>query len=180
MENGIDSFLSNPEVLNKLRTDFAKNQNQTAKNIHNALDVSDIKTAHRLAHSLKGLAGLIQESTLANHAQALEDKLRDFSIVKSDIPTHLLDDMETELNIVLEKIPLPQASSKPLVLDKAKATQTFNELQPLLVRRSMSSLSYVADLQTIPGAEKLAELVEGFEFAKAIKELEAVAELLKI
>jgi len=180
MVNEIDNFFSNPEVLNKLRADFIKYQHQTAQNIYNALDAGDIKTAHRLAHSLKSLAALIQENALASYAQTLEDNLRDFSITKSDIPAHMLDNMEAELNIVLKKISKPQSSAEPLVLDSAKAAQTLIELQPLLVGRNIQSISHVAELRTIPGAEKLAELVEAFEFAKAAQELKTVRELLKI
>jgi len=103
-QNDIDSFLSSPAVLNKLRADFIETQSETAINVRKSINDSDIKTAHRLAHNLKSLAGLINENVLYDYAQTLEGILRNFSETANEIPAQALDDMENELARVVNRI----------------------------------------------------------------------------
>jgi len=76
-KGNIHDFQSDSDLIEKLRIDFAKNHKSTCTNIREALYYGDMKTAHRLAHSLKGLAGLIHESGLSQTAERVEQVLKD-------------------------------------------------------------------------------------------------------
>jgi len=103
--NKIDSnrFLTCPEVIKKLRSDFARTQSNTVINIKGAIEESDITTAHRLTHNLKSLSALIDEYRLAELARRLEIKLHDEKISVSGV-TDMLDELGSELTRVLQTI----------------------------------------------------------------------------
>jgi len=70
----IMNYQNNPELLRKLRSDFARNHKATMRDINSAIKSGDIKTAHHLSHTLKGLGGLIHESKLSAAAKCREAK----------------------------------------------------------------------------------------------------------
>ena len=72
-----DESEANEEFQKKLRINFFK-QNQTVhKEIMEAFETGDTKLAHRLAHSLKGDAGLIGKTALRSAAAEVETLLKD-------------------------------------------------------------------------------------------------------
>jgi histidyl-tRNA synthetase len=75
--NPFENFYMNAEISDKIRKDFLRTQKSSIQEIAEAIDLSDFKTAHRLVHNLKGLAGLIGKSELAELAQGVENILRD-------------------------------------------------------------------------------------------------------
>ena len=177
----IDSFLSDPDVLFKLRTDFAKTQRDAAVNMRRALDDSDIKTAYRLSHSLKGLAGLIKEDELTKRAQLIEDILRNESATADDIPEDMFNNMTNELARVLESIgPLAEHVNFSRALNKEKAAQTFDRLEPLLRSRNIEANAMLNELREIPESDELIDEIERFNFAKARDTLEKLREMLGV
>lgn len=177
----LDSFLSDPDVVLKLRTDFEKTQRDTTANIRLALDKGDIKTAHRLAHSLKGLAGLIKEDKLLARAQLVENILRDESATAADVPEDLFNNMADELARVLESIgPPAEQVKRPRTLDVEKATRTFDRLEPLLKTRNIEANTLLNELREIPETDEIIDQIEGFNFAKAKETLEKLRERLNV
>jgi len=84
----------------ELRPDFAQAHHSAMIDINDALEKHDISTAHRLAHTLKGVAGLIREYTLIDLAQVVETALS-----KSEYPLDEdLQALEAEFYYVLNKI----------------------------------------------------------------------------
>ncbi|MCL2226904.1 MAG: diguanylate cyclase [Oscillospiraceae bacterium] len=71
----INSYQSNPELIAKLRIDFVRHHKNAFIEMCNAIDTGDTETAHRLAHTIKGSAGLILESALARTAEKVEQVL---------------------------------------------------------------------------------------------------------
>ena len=55
---------------------FIHNQNQTVRSIQDAIAAGELKTAERLAHTLKGIAGTIGATALAKSARQLEGAIR--------------------------------------------------------------------------------------------------------
>jgi len=100
----INSFLTSPETVKKLRSDFGRAQSDTIANIEDALKNSDVITAHRLTHSLKSLSALINEHKLVELAHALEINLLDERMLASDVLTDILNELKQELNRVLRAI----------------------------------------------------------------------------
>ena len=164
----INSFMSDPLVLKRLQKDFYKTQHNMIQKLQTAIEASDIRTAHRLAHSLKGLAGLIGEDTVANYAKKAEQELQE---------TRKLDP-ETQINLTVE---LEKALSK-IDIDEEKTTPTgsidmlsgpdFTELVPLLKQRSQEATTFIPALKKLPDTETLIALIEGYDFRKAIKEID--------
>jgi len=81
--------------------EFINSNSNKFKEITSALDINDIKSAHRLAHSLKGNAGFLGKTSLQKAAEIVESRLKD---EKNLVTREELDMLESELNAVLEQI----------------------------------------------------------------------------
>lgn len=66
----------NAALIRKLLGRFVQSQTLATQRIYTALEANDVDAATREAHTLKGLAGNIGASMLAEHAQELETALR--------------------------------------------------------------------------------------------------------
>jgi len=173
----LDKFLASNDLAEKLKKDFVKTQKNTFANINQTLLDGDRETAHRLAHSLKGLAGLIHEDTLMEAAKRVE-----ISISLRGETTEELAALETELNRVLRSIKLEntEIDLTPKILDKEKAQVTFDKLVPLLSSRNTDALQLIGELKEIPGTDEVAEQIESLNFSPALKMLTALREKLGV
>lgn len=87
-------------LLNKMLNRFLQEQAQAVEKIIEAHDQGDNTTAHRLAHTLKGIAGSLSAQALREKAAALEDALE-----SGAVPTHLeklFSATDTELRKTIE------------------------------------------------------------------------------
>ena len=174
-----NKFLSDPKVIQKLRTDFAKVHGGAMQTLQDSLDQGDIATAHRMAHSLKGLAGLINEPALANCTREIELILargealcpilldgaaKELARVVADIRT-------TEIQAQIER---SKASQPSQTLDRATAQALLQQLHPMLQSRNMAAIDMVDQLRKIPGTKTLIEEIQSFAFAKALWTLETI------
>ena len=102
LDNGLldNPFLEDPEVLAKLRKEFVKNQGNVMEELYQAMTANDIKTTHRLVHTLKGLAALIGEKHLEKMAQESEMLLKNGKIPEA----HQLEALKNELFRVTDEI----------------------------------------------------------------------------
>ena len=164
-------YLYSTKISDKLQADFAKSQKNAISDLRQALKEHDLKTAHRLAHSLKGLAGLIHEHNLANAASIVENQLK-----QEEVSQPHLDALETELKRVLGHIASLQSAQfvhvpkRPSAISKANAEQArklIKQLEPLLEQRSADSLNLLHELSLLPGTEKLCEQIEDFDLKLA-------------
>ena len=161
----------------RLYTSFVKKNQTTPADIQVAIEAGDVKLAHRLAHTLKGLAGLMGKTGLQEAARVVESALSggDLAQIQGQ-----MDKLGHELNLVLEELSpyleagKPSAGAGGPVLDKAKARELFDKLEPLLQADSVSCMGFVEELKTVPGTGALIEQIEEYEFDKA---LAALAEL---
>jgi len=163
--------------LKQLKIYFAKNNRTTYENIKQAIEKNDLKKAHRLTHTLKSNAGQIGEERLQETAEAVEDILHKREEI---IPVSLLDKLETELESVLERLTQQPAeaeeSKKTEITDKERILEILNELEPLLTGRKPECMYMLDEIRKIPDTEKLANLVEEFDFVKAADELKRIME----
>jgi CheY-like chemotaxis protein len=72
VKSGLTKVGGNWKIYRKLLAKFAKHYVSVTEDIRNAITSSDIKTATRLVHTLKGLAGNIGAHNLYNSAVELE------------------------------------------------------------------------------------------------------------
>ena len=164
--SNIDNFQNSDVLLKKLRANFASKQKDAYFNIRQALDAGDIDTAHLLVHSVKGLAGLIHESALAEIAEKIELLLEEGKIPKDNE----LRVFETELQKVLKNI-------GTINVDKNEAISLLEELRELLKGRSAGSLDMLDKVKSIPETAVLARQIEKFDFGSALKTLDVLMEL---
>ena len=179
---GIDGYLSRPDVADKLQADFARSQRNVLLDIMRVLQSGDVKTAHRLAHTLRGLAGIIKETSLAQAAADLENLLAQGE--RGEAAIQQLSIMEHELTPVLEgiKARMPNGNKPPpgMALDKDRARDLLGRLANSLSENGAENLDLVEDLRGIPEAAVLVRLVEEFDFDTASKTLPALREVLEL
>ena len=175
-ENGIDSFLKSDEVVNTLRVDFVRSHKKSLSKITEALDTGDTETAYRLAHTIKGAAGLIFEDELVEIAENAENLLR-----KGEVPTKsCLYALESELSKVLASVAMPELSmpsgEKPF--DRDKILASLDALEPLLELQDAGCLKHLSELRHIPQAAVLLWQIEAFQFDSALISLKTLREVI--
>ena len=162
-------ILSDEELRRHLLNDFVKDNRSKIGEIKAALDINDIKLAHRLVHSLKNNAALIDKPILQKAAADMELSLRKGENLATQAQIDLL---ETELysslyetETLLKLYPsTPKAKAPSVAYDKEKSIKVLKSLEPLLKSGNPDSLNYLNDLYAIPGSEKLIEHMENFNF----------------
>lgn len=155
----------------RLLTNFVKRNQTTFADIVAAINSEDIKLAHRLAHTLRGLAGLMGETALQMAARDVEHSLADGNMGNI---TGELSALEQELKPVLDKLsPLLNEEKPPepeeADFDKAKAFELVGRLEPLLQIDSAASLKLTDELRAFPGTGALIEQIEDYEFETALE-----------
>ena len=161
------------ELQKKLKSNFVKNNQTTFDEIIKAVEVGDIKLAHRLAHTLKSNAGQIGEKRLREAAAAMEAMLSEGKIQPDEDIKRIL---EAELKSVLNKLNsfMIETDHKHVdaITDAIKVREIIEKLEPMLRSHSSECLNLLDDIRAIPGAEELALLIDDFSFKQALAELD--------
>ena len=172
-------FVEEEEQRMELIAAFVKSNKNSISEINEAVSAGNIKLAHRLAHTLKGVAGIIGITALVEAALAVEQSLS--SGIKSSLNEQITA-LENELNIALDELTPILDKYKGLVInkvenksmDKESLSAILNTLDSLLESDSFDCLNLVNDLNMIPGMEKLVSQVEGLQFKQARETLAAI------
>jgi len=165
-------------VIKLLKTNFVKSNQNTFSDFVACLDNGELRTAHRMVHTLKSNAGQIGEKRLHLTAAFTEAMLKDGVNKLKD--EHLIN-LETELNAVLATL-APLINEKrniidPELFDKEKALELISELEPLIKNNDMTCLNLSEKIAaTIPGSEELLDLIDDCEFTKAAASLNELKE----
>ena len=170
----INDYQNDSAVQEKLRKEFAISDKNTFPEIIQALSVGDTKKACLLAHTLKGVAGLMHETELMKAASDVEQLLMNDEIP----PDELLSTLENELNHVLKSTvaPVPLAYEDAMDSDEAKAL--LDELETLLENSDATCIDFSDKLRKIPEAAILARQIEVFDFVTALKSLKTLKDIL--
>jgi len=170
----INDFQSDINLVSKLRADFLRGHKNTFFDITYALEHGDVKTAHRLTHTLKGLAGLIKEGALEQAAKRVEHVFNE-----GGTPTEeQLLAVKTELSKVLSGIKPTEQAPSNIDFDKSIFFELYNELEPLLKSGNADCLNYIGELAKIPESTVLIHLIEEFDFGTAAKVLRAMRAIM--
>jgi signal transduction histidine kinase/CheY-like chemotaxis protein/HAMP domain-containing protein len=166
-----DEYVEEDDQRMELITAFVKSNQTTFKDITDALEAGDAKLAHRLAHTLKGVAGLVGMNALSQAAQVVEQSL---STGKMELLNDQMSSLEKELNAALDELTqVINHSGKNIKqtadgsFDKKKTLELLDTLDSLLESDSFDSVNLVDDLNMIPGMEQLASQVENLKFKQA-------------
>jgi len=167
----------------ELISTFVKSNQSTIKDLNNAIEKDDIKLAHRLAHTLKGVSGIVGMDTLAEAAQNVEQMLFkgnvEFINEKIKILKKELDNAFNEfIPQINDYAAIHKNKNKDIIYDKERSLQLLDKLDSLLEADSFDSLSLVDDLSMIPGTGQLALQIENMKFKQARETLAAVRENL--
>jgi CheY-like chemotaxis protein len=166
-KTGIMNFQDGDELQARLRQDFVRNQKNTFAEIRKAVQEGDIKTAHILVHTLKGVAGLIKETALAQAAEQVENLLEH----EKSLSDKQLAPLQAELNCVIKSIEVNTSTPSPQIgktMDRDKASELFFWLEPLLLSRNIEALEMLDELRKLPETFVLCKLIEDYEFKAAI------------
>ena len=68
----MEEYLMQPEMQAQIREDFLESQSDFIRQVSSAALIHDIETAHRLVHTLKGIAMLLFEEKLTNACEVVE------------------------------------------------------------------------------------------------------------
>ncbi|MCL2696447.1 MAG: ATP-binding protein [Oscillospiraceae bacterium] len=174
----IDEHDNNGELQKKLRINFAKNNRTTHNDIADAFKAGDTKLAHRLAHTLKGNAGLINMPELQKAASEVEFLLK---FGTASIWESKMGLLHSELERVLSELaPMLNSSEQDTLvkqtLNVEQALALFEELEPMLENINPQCVNLLNEIRKIPGTEKLVQQIENYEFEIAAATL---AELIK-
>ncbi|MCL1932056.1 MAG: ATP-binding protein [Treponema sp.] len=177
-------YLEEDDQRMELIATFVKDNKNTFKDIKDAFDAGDLKRAHRLAHTLKGVAGLVGMTALADAARIVEQSL---ASGKTESLKDQIDDLKHELKAALDELaPLIQIHmdnvrkyTENLSFDRKNALELLETLDSLLEADSFDSLNLVYDLNAIPGAEELASQVENLKFKQARETLAAIKQKME-
>ena len=162
------------ELEKKMRIDFVRSNNNRYAQIVEAIETGDVKSAHRIAHSLRSNAGQIGKTALQRVAGSIESMLTNGLIPPADIMALL----ETELALVLEELgplfdePKAQAESPSMTAEQTRAL--FEKLRSMLENRNIECLNLLDDIRSIPGMEELAHQIYNYDFSAAIVTLDAL------
>jgi len=162
-----------------MKYNFAKNNQTTYEDIIEAVGNGDIKSAHRLAHTLKSNAGQIGETELQAAAAEVEAMLLNG---ENHLRDKQINNLAIELRTVLDDLSplLREARSieQPDAVDVDKALELFETLKPLLKNKDTRCIKLLDELSAIPETEELVEQIEGFKFKQALLSLETIKEKL--
>jgi PAS domain S-box-containing protein len=149
LKDGLARMNGNMKLYFGLLGKFAETQRDTPRKIAEALEKSDRKSAERLAHTLRGLAGNIGASSIQRAAEVLENTLR--SGGRSKRVQGALDSLRTFVERAIREIDeelLPAtntlAESQPAEpADPASVGEIISELARLVANFDTEAVEYL-------------------------------------
>ena len=176
---GIARLMGDAALFARVLARFRKEYRHAADGIHNALAAGDLPLAQRLAHTLKGAAGMIEAVPLHAEAQALEHALRQGAGDHAYLAC--LERMAHALDRVLREVEAAEgsaAAAQPLVQGHGQAqggARAAARLRILLEDGNGDAVDLVqeaaADLTSELGEEcyrQIAAAIEVFDFEGAL------------
>jgi len=157
---------------------FVRDNQDIFVRINDSIKQGKLQPAHRLVHTLKSSAGLIGKHRLQSTAAELEKQLlKDAHGSVSDDSLHTL---EAELKLVLKEL-LPIADSEPVpeentepetrIINTQELKEQLNELENMLRSRNAGCLQMLPAISKLHGSQHLCDLIAGYDFKAALKEL---------
>jgi two-component system sensor histidine kinase/response regulator len=182
----------NTKLMRKLIDRFGQTQGDAIARIQSAIELQDMETATREAHTVKGLAGNIGATQLLAKAGAVEGLLRHGTV--DELPAALVV-MEQELSLVIGQIasamgPAParaDTTAPPLMVDRTVLASDLRELAALLAdddsRAAKVADSIAEKLRALgqgPVSAQLQKRIAKYEFEEALDALKEAALALNI
>ena len=184
--DGLKRVAGNRNLYLRLLSQFISQQGGAATEITAALDAGDRKSAERIAHTVKGVAGNLGISDVQFAAQKLEKAIRQ----NDDSVARLLDQfaitLRVHVNSISHAIPDPGSSkdSTTIPFDNRNAAAAIHRLEELLEANDGDSPEAFQTLRdAVVGIvdrrqlDDLSEAINNFEFDKGLAKLQEIAQL---
>lgn len=175
---------SEKKFKNKLINIFLKSNKTIYSEITQAIGEGDIKLAHRLAHTIKSNAGMLEKTRLQKAANDVEDLLRNEENHMDQLTLNVfkveLDIVLYEFELLMAKVDLSEeeesAEISPEPIDNEKVQSLFEKLEYLLDGGDLECLNLISSLRRISGCavpliQELIQQIEYFELDEAMKTL---------
>ncbi|MCL2018998.1 MAG: ATP-binding protein [Oscillospiraceae bacterium] len=181
--SGLEKTAGDPVLYRKIKTDFYFENINIAEKLENAAVSGDMKTAYRLAHTLKGVSTLIGASSLSEAVLTLEKAYADgekdenaLNLVKK----RLADVLEV-LKPEAEKCREEEEGVSAMATDVSSALEIIRRLEPLLAEGSSEAIDFIGEIKTALSKDMSRELLlylSDYEFDAALKELHIIKDKL--
>jgi CheY-like chemotaxis protein len=173
----------NRKLKMRLITNFLKHNRNKDRELRDAIASNDIKLAHRLAHTLKGVAGLVGQTGLQNAAFNTESALASND---TDSALKMMPTLEAELKKSLNELATfkgeiesaeddecPVAVAAP-ALNILQTMEMIDRLRPMLANGDTDCLDMMDGLKSMPVFKRLVEQAENYDFDLALQTLDDI------
>jgi len=171
-----ERFIQEEELFRMAAVTFVRENQNTVKNMAASLEGGDVKTAHRIAHTIKSVAGFLGKKDLQEAAYSLESSLQ---FGASDYTPGQLEAFNTGLTSALRDFRRlydeAEAQKKPATrIDAEELAALLLEMEPLLKKGDFGAAAYADALQGVQGTEELARLIGDYDFEGALELLDTM------
>ena len=181
--SGLRRVAGNRELYRRLLLKFRDGQARGVDEIREALAKNDHETAHRIAHTIKGVAGNIGANDLQNAAATVDAGFKNETPAAAE---RALPVLENELRKVVEAIGVLEPESgasldAPAQLDVEAIAPALDHLAELLRNDDFEAQSHidgllpkVAGSAVAPAFQQLAQCLGKYDYEGALKRLERI------
>ncbi|MDR3000418.1 MAG: response regulator [Fibromonadaceae bacterium] len=177
--NKSEQLSAEEKLRHQLYKNFLTDNQLTFQRLSKALKEKDTELAHRIVHTLKGLAGLLGKNLLRDIAYGIENSLQQ----EKTITVEEMQKLEIELNLVMNELTQLLKERKTTktvaILDKTEAYDLICKLEPMFKIGDSDSLNFINNLRGIPETEDLIERMEHFDFESALGMLAVIKQKLE-
>jgi len=175
VESAADNARDYDRLQANLRQRFVAENQCTYVKITEAIAARDMKLAHRLAHNLKGAAGMIGMDALRSAAAETEDTLKGGMFPAEEQMERLGAELSKTLDELKPLLTNTPAQEKPEPKNAKQAQELFERLTPLLESYDSRCVGLLDEIRAIPGSDELIMQIEDYEFESAIQTLRVMA-----
>jgi len=167
----------------RLITTFLKDHRQKDTEIREAIKSKNTKQAFMLAHTLKGVAGLVDQGELQNIVYAVEQALKRND---TELAMELMPQLEAEIKKSCEELAAAVRAAEPekkitIVqnIDTKSMLELTAQIRPLLKKSNLACLKMMDGLKALPLSQRLIEEIENYDFDLALKTLDDIEKELE-
>ena len=185
-ELGLQRAAGDEKLYRRIRDNFVRDHQNALAKLNEAIGGGDFTAAHRLVHTLKGLAGLIGATGLAQAAFEAESALEG---EKPRLTVDLMTNLERHLRLVLSELAgeaAPGADREgpsTTGLDRGRALELLARVEPLLAAGDTGCGEMTGEIRAVfsplgrPCAALVAQM-EDYDFDLALETLNDLKKLL--
>lgn len=184
----INRLGGNKKLARNLLVKFSHNQSESVKDILRALETYDDETAERLAHSIKGLAGIIAANDLFIISADIEKQIHIGNSDKAKELTEILDRELSRVLISLENLEQNVNSSQcvnPVYISTPMINILLSKLTQFLLDNDFQAIECIEELLRQTQGTSVAAIVlemkfytDQYNFEEAVKFLPKINKLL--